>query len=301
MARSKGTAEVRFGTKKGGGKKSAPTSGGTASGATKSGRGKGRRGAPPTGARRWLIPVLGSLVLLVVAYLAWNRLAPPFRPRLPGPPTQGREAVHLGFDTADYPGDRAMRALRTGGVFEWVGYYLQSDNHPDGSWKGRWVKTLRDAQWKVAVIYVGQQKSKLSDVQARLDAVEASQRAQAEGFPPGAYIYLDVEAEGDTGALLERYVRVFMRALEDEGVYHPGVYCHAHNARALSALLDAEARRIPVWVAGGSGFDMTTSPARSALPSATAWQGLLDAVDPTGVTRLKMDVSTSITATPSGF
>lgn len=63
---------------------------------------------------------------------------------------------HLGFDTNIYPGDRAMKAWRQSGEYEWVGYYLEAPCHKDGSWSGTRVRLLDDG-WGLAVIYVGQQ------------------------------------------------------------------------------------------------------------------------------------------------
>jgi hypothetical protein len=64
---------------------------------------------------------------------------------------------HMGFDTGTYPGDRAMRAWRTGGApYEWTGYYLPAPCHPDDGWSGK-RETLTDMGYGLAVIYVGQQ------------------------------------------------------------------------------------------------------------------------------------------------
>lgn len=63
---------------------------------------------------------------------------------------------HLGFDTNVYPGDRAMRAWKKFGQYEWVGYYLPAPCHKDDSWAGTRAR-LVDQGWGLAVIYVGQQ------------------------------------------------------------------------------------------------------------------------------------------------
>jgi hypothetical protein len=65
-------------------------------------------------------------------------------------------AVHVGFDTNVYPGDKAMDAWRRTGVYEWVGFYLAAPCHSDGSWSGKRA-TLVNNGWGFAVIYVGQQ------------------------------------------------------------------------------------------------------------------------------------------------
>ena len=64
---------------------------------------------------------------------------------------------HAGFDTGRYPGDKAMRAWRTGGApYEWTGYYLPAPCHPDDGWSGK-RETLTGMGYGLAVIYVGQQ------------------------------------------------------------------------------------------------------------------------------------------------
>jgi len=78
----------------------------------------------------------------------------------------GQEAVlanevvrpsYLGFDTGTYPGDKAMRAWRTGNSpYSWAGYYLKSPCHQDDGWMGK-RQTLTDIGYGLAVLYVGQQ------------------------------------------------------------------------------------------------------------------------------------------------
>ena len=64
---------------------------------------------------------------------------------------------YLGFDTGTYPGDKAMRAWRTGNSpYSWSGYYLQSPCHQDDGWMGK-RETLTDMGYGLAVLYVGQQ------------------------------------------------------------------------------------------------------------------------------------------------
>lgn len=63
---------------------------------------------------------------------------------------------YVGFDTNNYPGDRAMDAWRRTGQYQWVGYYLPAPCHKDGSWSGK-RQHLVESGWGLAVIYVGQQ------------------------------------------------------------------------------------------------------------------------------------------------
>ncbi|MFI5229246.1 MAG: glycoside hydrolase domain-containing protein [Gemmatimonadales bacterium] len=68
----------------------------------------------------------------------------------------GEGGSHVGFDTNIYPGDRAMRAWKNSGEYEWVGYYLPAPCHKDDTWSGTRAR-LVDQGWGLAVIYVGQQ------------------------------------------------------------------------------------------------------------------------------------------------
>src|SRR5688500_20340906 len=63
---------------------------------------------------------------------------------------------YLGFDTGTYPGDKAMRAWRTGNSpYSWSGYYLKSPCHQDDGWMGKRA-TLTDMGYGRAVLSVGQ-------------------------------------------------------------------------------------------------------------------------------------------------
>lgn len=269
------------------------------------GRKKGaKKGAA---APRWWLPPLVSLGIFAASFGVWMLIVPAARPKLMSfaavADEAARKGVYLGLDVSDYPGTTVMRKLRQEAPYRWVGYYLKSPAHLDPSWMGTWKSALRDMGWSVAILYVGQQTSSLTEAQGRADADEAAREAEGEGFPPGAVIYLDVEANDEVGPQLGRYVRAFVAQLGEASGYRPGLYCHMKNASALAAVVEAEAkkRKVPFWVAGGDDFYFTSSPKSSSAPWATAWQGLLDVRDPARIVAAPVDVSTSITEKPSGF
>lgn len=270
---------------------------------------KSKAAGPKKGAAapRWWLPPLVSLGLFLASFGVYVLFVPASRPRLASfaavADEAARQGVYLGLDVSEYPGADVMRKLRQEAPYRWVGYYLKAPAHPDGSWMGTWKGALRDMGWSVAILYVGQQTSQLTEAQGQADADEAAREAKAEGFPPGAVIYLDVEAADAVSPALARYVRAFVTRLAEASDYRPGIYCHVKNAAPLADAVEAQAkkRRIPFWVAGGDGFYFTSSPKGSGAPWATAWQGLLDVRDPARVVAAPVDVSTSITDKPSGF
>src|ERR1035438_5131479 len=67
------------------------------------------------------------------------------------------EVFHMsnypGFDCYAYPGADVMAAWKAQSPYVFVGYYLTSDNHPDGSWLGN-RPALQAAGWGLAVVYL---------------------------------------------------------------------------------------------------------------------------------------------------
>src|SRR3954471_757032 len=71
---------------------------------------------------------------------------------------ESKAGKNLGFDTHTFPGEKTMRAWKNapGAPYSWVGYYLPSPCHKDGSWVGK-RQLLQSMGWGLAVVYVGQQ------------------------------------------------------------------------------------------------------------------------------------------------
>ncbi len=229
-----------------------------------------------------------------------------------------------GFDTRVYPGDAALARWRDQSPYRWVGFYLPAPCYTGTTWQGK-RPALEAMRWGIAVIFVGEQdwpehvgpapdseaaapactRGNLTPEKGRVDAVAATRAAQAEGFPEGTIIYLDVERVDSVAAPLTAYVRAWSEALLQGGRYVPGLYAHAGNApRLLDAVEGAfgEAGRPgepSLWVVATNGFHLRRGPAESGFPDARVWQGQLDVRESWGGVELPIDVNVATSSTPS--
>src|SRR5437870_1909789 len=106
-------------------------------------------------------------------------------------------ANHAGFDRYDYPGNAVMQWLQVNTNLSWCGYYLGPlPEHGGTSWMGRRA-ALEGAGWGVAALYVGQQVHHGTFAgtahNGSSDGSQAAHMMAAEGFPPGSFVYLDLE------------------------------------------------------------------------------------------------------------
>ena len=238
---------------------------------------------------------------------------------------------NLGFDTHTYPGERTMRAWKNapGSPYRWVGYYLQSPCHKDGSWSGKRA-LLMGMGWGLAVVYVGQQtwgRKPRKVTSARLaflqksgascnadllgaargaaDGADAIRVAKTEGFAPQSIIFLDIERMETMPQVMRDYYWSWARTLLMDGSYRPGVYVHAHNAQTVhddlvkifaAANIKEEPR---IWIASGRGFDEGKAPQDVGFAFAGVWQGMLDVARAVADIRLPVDVNVSSWTSPS--
>jgi Domain of unknown function (DUF1906) len=242
-----------------------------------------------------------------------------------------REAAsgkHLGFDTNVYPGDKAMRAWKASGKYEWVGYYLPAPCHKDGTWSGKRAR-LSEMGWGMAVIYVGQQtwnrtpnpSSKaaqralkrgslcnadfVSADRGRVDGDDAVAKAAKEGFARGTVIFLDIERMEKMPRAMRDYYRAWASRVLADGRYRVGVYVHAHNAETVhDDLVDvftaAGNKEEPtIWVASGHNFSRDKAPADVGHAFANVWQGMLDIMESNNGVRLPIDVNVAAVPSPS--
>jgi hypothetical protein len=242
--------------------------------------------------------------------------------------TASKTGRHMGFDTNVYPGDKAMRAWKTSGKYEWVGYYLPAPCHKDPSWAGK-RERLVDMGWGMAVIYVGQQTwgrtprpgSKaaqrvlksgatcnadlVSADRGRLDGDDAVAKAAADGFPKGTVIFLDIERMEKMPQAMRDYYRAWAERVIADGRYRTGVYVHAHNAADVHDDLQqvyaaAGNKEEPtIWVASGHNFSRDKLPADVGHMFADVWQGMLDIVETNGGVKLPIDVNVAAVPSPS--
>jgi len=228
-----------------------------------------------------------------------------------------------GFDTSVYPGDRAMRAWRASGKYDWVGYYLSAPCHKDDSWMGK-RETLERDGWGLAVLYVGQQTwgrtpkpgarvpagtscttDLVSGERGWAEGEDAIRRAAAEGFPAGTVIFLDIEHMDLIPAAMRDYYRAWTARLLEDGRYRPGYYAHTRNAARIyddvtavfaAAGISAEP---PFWIAGGRNFGSARAPSDVGHHFAEVWQGALDTWRKHNGVRLYVDVNVASVPSPS--
>lgn len=228
-----------------------------------------------------------------------------------------------GFDTSEYPGDTAMQAWRATGEFHWVGFYLPAPCHKDTSWSGK-REALESMGWGTAVIYVGQQAwnrmptrtrglgerttcsaDVLGAERGRMDAEDAIARTEAEGFPRGTMIFLDIEHMNRVPELMRDYYRAWTEGILADARYRPGYYAHNRNAELIyddvQAVFDRFGKRSkPVfWVAGGSNFARDRAPEEVGYAFAGVWQGILDIVHDKAGVRIPIDVNVGALPSPS--
>jgi hypothetical protein len=240
--------------------------------------------------------------------------------------------IWLGFDTHTYPGDQKMRAWRTapGAPYHWVGYYLPAAPcHKGKSWEGK-RQTLIDMGWGLAVVYVGQQTwdrspRPLTPQQAAtlkkrgvtcnadfvdasrgtLEAMDAIRKTEAEGFPKGSVIFLDIERMERMPERMRDYYKNWVATVLTDGRYRPGVYVHKHNAEAvyrdvkalyLAAGIDTEPR---FWIASARDFSPEKAPREVGHEFAGMWQGVIDVVRKVADVALPIDINVSKWESPS--
>lgn len=257
---------------------------------------------------RTLVPLAALLVLAACA--------------APTPaPAPGAPAGHPGFDTWRYPGDDVMTEWRRSSPYRWVGYYLPAPCHRSESFVGR-RQFLTQLGWGIAAIYVGQQVWEgqlpaeitpttvcssllLTAERGEADGRDAVARMQAEGFPPGAVIFLDIERMSRVPPEMVAYYGAWLRAVVRDGRYRPGTYAHVANAAALYNVAQTELLRagvtesIPFWIAGGQGFTLSSAPEAVGYRFAHVWQGILDVSRTFGGRTLTVDENVSRYPSPS--
>jgi hypothetical protein len=236
----------------------------------------------------------------------------------------------VGFDTHTYPGTETMRAWKKtpGSPYKWVGYYLPAPCHNDKSWSGK-RDTLVAMGWGLALVYVGQQTwgktprnltsaqraalrkrndcatDLISEEEGILNADDAVRAASAEGFPPGAVIFLDLERMEKIPEAMRAYYRAWTSRVLASGKYKPGIYAHQHNAEQIFAdvkgvFVAAHDTTTPrFWIAGGKGFHEGRAPQDVGFAFAGMWQGVIDVARSVANVRLPVDVNVSAWRSPS--
>jgi hypothetical protein len=236
-------------------------------------------------------------------------------------PPVAERAIFPGFDTWRYPGDDLMVEWRQSSPYRWVGYYLPAPCHRSESFSGK-RQFLAQSGWGIAVLYVGQQtfdgqtpaeitettvcsSRLLTSERGVIDGRDAISRSQAEGFPPGSVIFLDVERMERIPPEMVDYYQSWLRTVVEDGRYRPGTYAHLANAAGLYTLAQTVLQQvggeseIPFWIAGGSGFTLDSPPEAVGYRFAEIWQGVLDADRTWGGRTLRVDENVARRPSPS--
>jgi hypothetical protein len=262
---------------------------------------------------------------------------------VPDQPSNNTPVAFPGFDTSIYPGDAAMAAWRyPTSPYRWAGYYLAAPCHRDVTWMSKY-STLTAMGWGIAAIYVGQQDwsqipqsvvvrgaretaraaesgrgdnvlteqlavcsaSLLNTDQGTAEAADAVAKLEADGFPHGSTVFLDVEyVSFVTPALLE-YYRAWITGILKDGRYKPGIYAAKFNATTLRvAALDGykaagSTSDPPFWIASSSGFSILQAPTAVGLDYAKLWQGGYDLTQTYGGATLFIDANVAAMRSPS--
>lgn len=162
--------------------------------------------------------------------------------------------MYLGFDRSDYPGDAVMESLFRNTPLYFTCFYLApAPFHGERSWMDK-LSTLRGQGWGFLPTYVGRQvigtganPATVTATQGRADALNAEQLMRTAGFDTGTVVYLDIENGQQMPANQVQYVSAWIRAVNDETSYWPGVYC---SRKGTAAQVFSFAGDIPTWVYG---------------------------------------------------
>jgi hypothetical protein len=245
---------------------------------------------------------------------------------------QAEQGHFLGFDTHTYPGDAKMLAWKNApnAPYSWVGYYLPAAPcHKGTSWSGK-RQTLTAMGWGLAVVYVGQQtwnrtprsrtpeqiaaeKKRGTNCSADYlaastgvdEGLDAIRRTAAEGFPKGTVIFLDIERMEKMPARMRDYYKGWVATVLKDGQYRPGIYVHAHNAKAVyddvkALFLAAGVQEEPrFWIASARDFSPDKAPEDVGHEFAGMWQGVIDVVRKVADVALPIDINVSNWPSPS--
>lgn len=242
--------------------------------------------------------------------------------------------VYHGFDAKYYPTDDHMRLRYFSKGYSFAGYYLPAPNHNDFSWKGkRSILQDNEMKWGLAILFVGQQdpnfpkySHQLNNIhtQANCDMLQAVTFSEADEFPFGSTIYLDIENPfpkpwtmdtSGKNVLVFQYAYEWVDAIITNGHFKPGIYCWYKDYPAIKQALGANADSVRFWTTGGTTKGISdTKYWASQAPSdvdqsgvdgaATVWQVFpldmpSDIPDPSLPANWTMDRDISVLADPS--
>jgi hypothetical protein len=145
----------------------------------------------------------------------------------------------------------------------------------------------------------------VNGVRGAMEARDAIRRTQAEGFPRGTVIFLDIEYMRSTPSKMREYYKAWTQQVLADGRYRPGVYAHNRNAALIHRDVKAQYVRAgrreepPFWISGGDDFSIDKEPHEVGHAFAAMWQGLLDVVQEWNGHELPIDVNVAQVPDPS--
>jgi len=216
--------------------------------------------------------------------------------------------AHAGFDTSGFPGTGKMATIKSTTNFEWCGFYLApAPSHPDAGWMPHRADLVAQG-WGLAPLYVGQQMTGpgshiVTKAQGTIDGNNAVHLLQSAGFPPGTFVYLDLENGMPFPSNQQDYVAAWVKAIEDDGTFKPGVYC-SHTLADQVHHLVASARLWVFKVPTTAKHPIPGPPFPSPNPSGSGFAGAhIFQLDQNGTTTLAgtplvIDLDSALTADP---
>ena len=144
------------------------------------------------------------------------------------------------------------------------------------------LPVLKTQGWGIAPIYVGQQEAAqpgshhLTPAQGTADGADAAHLMTTAGFPPGSFVYLDLEAGGPVSAATHGYVTAWIASVQAQGTFQPAIFYSFTSAPSLPA--PGPALRYWNWHLGIIGPAPTppsfpvNNPSGCGFAQATVWQ-----------------------------
>jgi hypothetical protein len=146
----------------------------------------------------------------------------------------------------------------------------------------------------------------VGSVRGKMEAQDAIRRTEAEGFPRGSVIFLDIEFMRSTPSRMRSYYRAWTKQVLADGRYRPGFYAHTRNAALIYKDVKAEYARVgraedpPFWISGKQDeFTTDKAPHEVGHAFADVWQGLLDVVQEWSGHELPIDVNVAAVPDPT--
>lgn len=213
-----------------------------------------------------------------------------------------------GFDRSAFPGAAKMATLKSTTNLKWCGFYLApSPSHPNTGWMSQRA-TLVGQGWGIAPLYVGQQTTgpgshTVTKAQGKIDGQDAVQLLQSAGFPPGTFVFLDLENGTPFPTNQQNYVAAWAKAIEDDGTFKPGVYCSHLLATAVNALVPSARLwvfKVPTTAThpvAGPNYP-TPAPSGSGFSGAHIWQRDQNAQITVSGSNIVVDLNSALTADP---